>query len=290
MRAAARNPDVTASRHRAADVIAAVLANMRENSEQLRYSVLVPSRYVVVLSRQEYARLEGVLPRVKAETSRALDEELDRLNRPPWWRRRLGRWAASSRPALENAERSWHVDVLPDVEAELREDGDIVVHSELRLPADDELAGERTRRLTTSRIGGAHAARVVEARRAAPAAEPLATARLTYTDSAGAHVHEVTRDSITIGRGGTRYPVDVKITASDDVSREHARLRRDPATGTFYLIDLSSLGTTLNGRHVPRGFDADDGAKRENGVESPLPKSARIGLADVVFIDFERLV
>ena len=38
------------------------------------------------------------------------------------------------------------------------------------------------------------------------------------------------------------------------MSREHARIRRDPQTGAFFLIDLSSLGTTLNGRHVPRGL------------------------------------
>src|SRR6185295_7302689 len=51
------------------------------------------------------------------------------------------------------------------------------------------------------------------------------------------------------------FPVDVRIAASPDVSREHLRIRRDPASGAFFLIDLSTLGTTLNGRHVPRGFD-----------------------------------
>ena len=67
---------------------------------------------------------------------------------------------------------------------------------------------------------------------------------------------------------------------SADVSREHARIRRDQQTGRFFLIDLSSLGTTLNGRHVPRGYDDVDGTKRENGVETPLPDQARIGLAE----------
>jgi len=71
-----------------------------------------------------------------------------------------------------------------------------------------------------------------------------------------------------------------------DVSREHARVRRDPETGRFFLIDLSSLGTTLNGRHIPRGYDEVEGSKRENGVETPLPDRARIGLADTVYLDF----
>jgi pSer/pThr/pTyr-binding forkhead associated (FHA) protein len=82
--------------------------------------------------------------------------------------------------------------------------------------------------------------------------------------------------------------VDIRIAAAVDVSREHARIRRDSPTGRFYLIDLSSLGTTLNGRHVPRGYEERDGAKRENGVETLLPDTARIGLADMVFLDFKK--
>ena len=75
----------------------------------------------------------------------------------------------------------------------------------------------------------------------------------------GQHSYDVVKDSVTIGRGGIAYPVDVRIAASPDVSREHARIRRDPQTGRFFLIDLSSLGTTLNGRHVPRGYDESRG-------------------------------
>jgi len=110
---------------------------------------------------------------------------------------------------------------------------------------------------------------------------------VTYEDEAGQHTFEITKDSTTIGRGGTTYPVDVKILSSADVSREHARIRRDAQTGRFFLIDLSSLGTTLNGRHVPRGIDEADGAKKENGAETPLPDQARIGLADTVYLQFE---
>ena len=95
---------------------------------------------------------------------------------------------------------------------------------------------------------------------------------------------------MTIGRGGIAYPVDIRIVSSVDVSREHARIRRDPQTGRFFLIDLSSLGTTLNGRHVPRGYEEREGAKRENGVETPLQDTARIGLADIVFLDFRKSI
>ena len=118
-----------------------------------------------------------------------------------------------------------------------------------------------------------------------PAARVLA--RLAYDDDAGHHSFDIVKDSVTIGRGGITYPVDIKIVSSADVSREHARIRHDVQTGRLFLIDLSSLGTTLNGRHVPRGYDEANGTKRENGVETPLPNQARIGLADMVYLQFE---
>ena len=123
--------------------------------------------------------------------------------------------------------------------------------------------------------------------RVQPLPGPRRRARRRYDDTSGQHAYDVAKDSVTIGRGGIAYPVDIRIASSADVSREHARIRRDPQTGRFYLIDLSSLGTTLNGRHVPRGYDEVDGTKRENGVETSLPDTARIGLADTVFLDFE---
>jgi pSer/pThr/pTyr-binding forkhead associated (FHA) protein len=113
-----------------------------------------------------------------------------------------------------------------------------------------------------------------------------ALARISYDDDAGAHDYAVIKASVSIGRGGVAYPVDVRITSSTDVSREHARIRHDAEKGHFCLIDLSSLGTTVNGAPVPRGYDEADGTKRENGVEVVLPERARIGLANVVFLDF----
>ena len=109
-------------------------------------------------------------------------------------------------------------------------------------------------------------------------APQLALARLTWEDGTGAHSHDLVRDSTTIGRGGLRFPVEVKVTASDEVSREHARIVRDAATGAFFLIDLSTYGTTIDGQPVPRGVDDGDGGKRENGARAPLPDRARIGL------------
>jgi hypothetical protein len=286
-----------APRRAARDIIEAVLENFRTNLEPLKYSILAPSRFVVYLHPAEHARIQGIAPILEKETVRALTEELDRLNRRPGWRRHVDRFLA---PALriENAAMAWHVEFLADADGELAE-GDILVDSELMLPPAPELgAGDRTRRVTTrhatGRDGAAAEGEPASARVATrvetierPAAAAPALGTLRYEDNAGSHVHEIARDSVTVGRGGLAYRVDVRIEASADVSREHLRIRRDAATGRFYVVDLSSLGTTVDGRRVPRGYDEVDGSKRENGVEAPLPERARIGLADTVFLDFE---
>jgi len=117
-------------------------------------------------------------------------------------------------------------------------------------------------------------------------AAPRALARISYDDDAGTHDYTVIKASVSIGRGGVAYPIDVRVASSTDVSREHARIRHDAEKGRFCLIDLSSLGTTVDGMPVPRGYDEADGTKRENGVEVVLPDRARIGLANMVFLDF----
>jgi hypothetical protein len=87
---------------------------------------------------------------------------------------------------------------------------------------------------------------------ASAAAVSRALARISYEDDAGPHEYAVIKASVSIGRGGVAYPVDIRITSSTDVSREHARIRHDAEKGRFCLIDLSSLGTTVDGTPVPR--------------------------------------
>jgi hypothetical protein len=276
----------TPSRRPARDLIDAVLENMRTNLEPLKYSTLAPSRYVVFLHPEEYARIEGIIPVLQEQTSRALGEALQNLNNRPVYRRYFDRLAGSA-PPVENAAREWQVEFHPDADGELAP-GDILIHSELMLPgtSDDLGAGQRTRRITTVHVGQRTTTREETVSRTAAAASSV-HARLRYDDNAGPHTFDIVRDSIVIGRGGIAYRADVRIDASVDVSREHARIRRDAATGAFFIIDLSTLGTTVNGQRLPRGYDDADGTKRENGVETPLPGGSRIGLADTVFLQFD---
>jgi hypothetical protein len=281
------------TRRPAGDLIDAVVQNMRANLEALRYSTLAPSRYTVFLSPKEFERLQGLIPRLRDETIRALDEELARLDRRARPRRALARIFGRARP-LESADGEWHVDFLPDLDDELQDEQDILVQSELVVPPAPELgAGERTRRVTT--VHGSTQApplreeRPMVAGAAVAAAAGPPFARLVYEDQRGAHRHDLVRESTTIGRGGLRFPVDVRVAASDEVSREHARIRRDPVSGACFLIDLSTHGTTLDGRTVPKGYDNGPAGKKENAVETPLPPRARIGLAGRIALEFTRL-
>jgi len=278
-----------APRRPARDIIDAVVANMRKNLEPLKYSTLAPSRYTVYLHATEFARLEGIIPILREQTMRALSDELESLNRRSPVRRWVGRWRRASATEIRNAAADWQVEFLADPDGDMNE-GDLLIDSELVLPASPELGvGERTRRITTLRVGQGTTTHEQSTNRTGSVSQAPVHARLEYDDDAGHHAFDIVKDTITIGRGGVAYAIDVRITSSPDVSREHARVRRDPQTGRFVLVDLSSLGTTLNGRHIPKGYDDVDGAKRENGAETALPDSARIGLADTVFLDFRVL-
>jgi hypothetical protein len=287
---ASHRTDSTAQRSRrpARDIIDAVVDNMRKNLEPLKYSTLAASRYTVYLHPSEYGRLQGIVSILREQTVRALTEELQRLNRGKRVQRWIGRSVGRPDPEIENAAADWHVDFVADPDGDMGE-GDLLVDSELVLPARLDLGvGARTRRVTTVHSGPRTTTREQTISAPEPGAAGPVYASIAYEDDRGRHSYDVVKDSFTVGRGGIEYPVDIRIASSSDVSREHARIRRDAASGRFFLIDLSSLGTTLNGRQVPRGYDEIEGTKRENGAETALPDIARIGLAETVFLDFRK--
>jgi hypothetical protein len=274
-------------RRHARDIIDAVVANMRQKLERLKYSTLAPSRYIVYLHPAEFERLETIMPVLQEQTVRALDEELRRLNTTSASHRWMRRIAREPESEVRNAATDWHIAFLADPDEELKE-GDLLVDSELLMPARPDLGlGEVTRKIATLQ-SGQRATTIEHTINRPTSSSPRLLGRIEYDDESGHHFYDVTKDCVTIGRGGIAFPVDIRIVSSADVSREHARIRRDPATDRFFLIDLSTLGTTLNGRHVPKGFDEVDGTKRENGSETPLPDVAKIGLAGTVFLDFRK--
>lgn len=287
------------------DIILDIVENMRAYQEELLYTCMVPTAYEVHLHPDDYDRLEGIFPAITTEARRALDEELARQNRRvgPQWLRKLTQPQAKAQPATDG----WAIAFYRDENGEL-EPGEVLIDSRLTLPPTPELGvGSRTRRITTARIGQQTTSKSetttdlgpaeATARTVAAVAQvhgkpdisespPPIFATLTYEDNAGRHTHTVTQPQLVIGRGGPGYWVDLRVDAAPDVSREHVRLRRDTSTGRFFIKDLSLYGTTVNGQRIASSIETSNGAKRDINIEIPLPPVARIGLADMVFLDF----
>jgi hypothetical protein len=305
------------------DIILEIVRALQGNVEPLLFSTVAPTRYCVYLHPADYERLEGIFPLVADQARRALDKEVARWNEAARPSRLPRKWLGGRDPAppIEPPADGWDIRFEPDADGEMAP-GDIAVASDLTLPARPELEGSRTRRVTTLRRGvevsrreqvldlavppplppppplpapagppqaGAESPGTAVVAPAPPveAAPGTIYATLAYEDRQGSHRVAVTTSQIVIGRGGVGYWVDVKLDVSADVSREHLRLRRDEATGQFFLKDLSSLGTSIDGVPVPTSIEVADGRKRDIGVEVPLPGRARIGLASVIVLDFE---
>lgn len=270
-------------------VILEIVRAMRANLEPLMFSTVAPTRYYVYLHRDDHKRLEGIFPLVVEQARRALDDEVRRINEKakagP-----LRKWLASepAEPPIDPPRDGWDIRFEPDLDDEMQP-GDIAVASELILPSRDELAGSKTRRVTTMQSGGKTSRReqTIDATPAPVQADGTTFATLTYEDRQGPHRFAMTKSQVVVGRGGVGYWVDLKLDTLADVSREHLRLRRDEATGTFFLKDVSSLGTTLDGQPVPSSVEMVDGQRKDKDVEVPLPARARIGLAGAVVLEFE---
>ncbi len=264
----------------ARDIILEIVRNMRDGLEPLQYSTLPPAVYQVYLHTGDLDRLRGILPRIVEEARRALDAELDLLNRASIAERM--KLARRAEPKVSAPEGGWRSQILENTDDDVQP-GDIVIYSELGLPAKPELgSGSMTKRIATRRLGGVTST----SQTYQPASDENAYAVIEYQDNGGRRTFRMTKDQIVIGRGGQDYWTDLKLDTLPDVSREHIRLRRDAATGKFYLKDLSRLGTTINGEPAPSSVEFVNGDKHDRNVETPLPDTARIGLAGVVFLDF----
>jgi hypothetical protein len=295
---------------RGREIISQILDNMRSQTEELRYSRLVSSSYNVHLHPDDYARLENIVPEIVAQAQRALDEELRRLNQPSRLEERLRDWIRQPRVPYERMGESWSITILADANDELSP-GDILVDATMVAADPERWAGTQTRRIVTHRHGDrvdrrvsiaepevarataaapapattpsamAQAGNAVPEPSPAPVATAPALATLRWRDQSGEHAFRMVTPSIKVGRGGSTYWVDVKLDTVPDVSREHLRIRHDEVTRAFFIQDLSTFGTTVDGAPLPAP------AAEAAAPEIPLPPRAAIGLAGVVILSFE---
>lgn len=267
----------------ARDIIQEIVRNMREGLEPLQYTILAPAIFRVYLHPDDLERLTGILSRIVDEARQALDSEVAALNRAPLSNKlHLSR---KTNPKVETPSGGWTVDVLENTDGEAKP-GDIVIYSELALPSKPEYgAGNMTKRIATSRLSGE--LKTAQKYEEKPGESDTAFATIEFEDKKGRQTYRMTKNSIVVGRGGREYWTDLTLDTLPDVSREHIRIRRDPASGKMFIKDLSRLGSTIDGRQIPSSVDYSDSEKKDKNLEVELPQRARIGLAGVVFLDFQ---
>jgi len=285
---------LTKERATGRDIVLAIGENMRQSLEPLVTKTIAPSLYQVYLHANDYDRLRSLFGELEEEAKTLLDTELARMNRGPGpsfpriLRKKKDEPPAA--PKFVSAEGRWSVRFQEDPNGALSP-GDVEVISEFARPPEAGYgAGSKTHRIsTTRRLGQMTTHRDTVAMEGTLATEPAALARIIYKDDRGTHTFLVTKNEVVIGRQAPDVWTDLSIDTSLDVSREHARLQRTPEGG-FRIKDLSKLGTTVNGVPLPQSLEAADGGVRDLDRWQPLPDKARIGLAGVIYLDFERLV
>jgi hypothetical protein len=262
------------------------------NLYQLPYTTLPPAIFHVYLHPADFDRIEGIVPRLIAELHKALTDEVSRINQG---RARSGGVlsrliAQEEAPPIEVPSAGWEVHVHADRNNSLKP-GHLGIESLLPLPAPVEFGGPPTTRIVKSVVteSGRSSTTIEVAQGAASAgAEPDARERatLTYDDEQGHHVFSMRKDTLSIGRGGSSVWVDVQVIAPSKVSREHLRLRHDGA-GRFFVQDISSWGTSVDGEPIPAAVKGPDGVIRA-GAARELASPTRIELAGALVMHFKR--
>lgn len=113
----------------ARDVIQEIVRNMKEGLEPLHYTTLAPAIYHVYLHPDDNERLRAIVPRIVEEAKRALDEEVESLNKASIVEKlKLSR---RGEPKIAPPEGGWQIRILENTDEEVSR-GDVVIYSELR--------------------------------------------------------------------------------------------------------------------------------------------------------------
>src|SRR5678815_4632996 len=101
----------------ARDIILEIVRNMREGLEPLHYSTLPPAIFHVYLHSDDMERLRGILPRIMDEARRALDSEVDSLNRASLAEKL--KIARRSDPKIAAPDGGWQIRILENTDEDV---------------------------------------------------------------------------------------------------------------------------------------------------------------------------
>ncbi len=305
------------------EIIEELVASLQTHAMRTYFSIVVPNRFTVTLHPDDYERIAPIRGLIIDEARRKLDEVLQSLNEtgPPEaaassfldglakisWLRWLVRWlrplAPESAPEVVRAPaKTWFIEINPTYEESFRP-GQIDVFAQLDAPEEASAAAAGPGAKTELDEGGAtlgpqalaaglsqsddDGGPTLRADIPLPKAKTV-YARLHYQNDDGPQTFEITKDRISIGRGGKGIWVDFEINfIKTDISRVHAEIRRDPERHTFEIKDLSKFGVTVDGEPVPASRHEEGGEVIDRDIWVSLPPRAALVLADKLAIDFE---
>jgi hypothetical protein len=248
-------------------VIDQLVRNMELGRFEMAYSVLVPCIFSIYLHPEDHARLAGILDLIREDARRALAEKLEQWNAKPF---RFG--AKKDAKTFKIAGKDFTLEFFPDSEGTVPI-GDVEIHSELNETPQPGYHGVKTTLL--DREPSVRDSRDDSIGHAiGPPAPERSYGEIRYEDDSGPQLFVMTQSEIAVGRGGDDLHVHLALYTNDEVSREHLRIRHDPARG-FLILDKSRNGTWVDGKRIRKG------------VDEKLPAQAEIGIAEVLTLRFE---
>jgi hypothetical protein len=253
-------------------IIEQLIRNMELGQFEMGYSILAPCIFSLYLHPDDYARLTGVFDLIRQDARQALTARLAQWNAKP-----LGIGAlrgSKDRKPYKIAGKDWMFEFFPDSEGVVPL-GDVEIHSELNETPQPGYHGTKTTLLDREPSVGSITGRTGALRSGTRQAGGQVYAEIRYEDDSGPQLFLMAQDEISVGRGGDGAQVSLALYTNDEVSREHLRIRVDPARKRFVIVDQSMNGTSLNGKRLTRG------------VEETLPPKAQIGVAEVITLQFE---
>jgi hypothetical protein len=272
-----------------AEIIDLMLEEFRAEILELRYSCVVRSVFLVYLSSRDMKRLAPVLELTKGQAIRALNEALATLNKKKLRIPGL----PSNQKRYEMIGDAWVVEFHENTDDDA-EENPLIIQSEFaprqQIQRDrDDRIGTETVRITKRGVSGLTSTTtetVCSASMLNRTANNVVYATFEYQDERGNQAFEMTKDRIKIGRGAADTWVDLRLHTKQDISREHVQVRLDTASGKFFIKDLSTYGTSVDGKKLTPSMDRANGAETDLDIEAPLPPKAKISLAGVLTLQF----
>ena len=131
-------------------IAAEIEREMEDHLYPLRNVTVAPAEYHVYLHPDDFAYLEGIIPRIVEDVQACLNILVQRLNRRSIW----SRLADGKRPPIEVPPGGWAIHVKVSTNDEVNP-GEIGIHSRLSVPASARFgSGAGTVRITETVVAG----------------------------------------------------------------------------------------------------------------------------------------